>query len=187
VVQDAEAVAVTVGGEAELRAGSAHGVAEPGQVLGGAVGCVASEVRVAGVVDDGDRQFVLEQDVVEVLAGSAVQRVHNHRDLARPDRLPVDQPLEALEVAGLRVVRADQPGARQPDVIPRVGKRAVVLLDAVGVLLGRQNAVAGVDLEAVVLGWVVAAGEGDAGVGLALEHGRRHRRRRDIAGTTSPP
>ncbi len=44
------------------------------------------------------------------------------------------------------------------------------LLDAIGELFAGEDPVRGVDLEAVVLGRVVAAGEGDAGGSLAFEN-----------------
>ena len=73
-------------------------------------------------------------------------------------------------------------GLGEKGVVVVLGELHDPCLDAVGEAVRREDAVGGVDLEPVVLRWVVAAGEDHAGGGAALGHRRGEHRRRHIPG-----
>jgi len=90
--------------------------------------------------------------------------------------------LKSLEVGGFRIVFGDQVGPGHEGVVVGLLEAVEDLFDSVGELLRCQNSVRGVNLEAVVLGWVVAAGERDARRRRTLEDHRRDDRGGHVAG-----
>ena len=102
-VDDAEAVGVAVGGDAEGRADLFHfafGVAE--QVVVG-LGCMAAEEDVAVVVDGFDGDAGVAEQVGRVAAARAPEGIVDDLDAGLGDGLEVDELGEALEEGGLDV------------------------------------------------------------------------------------
>src|ERR1043165_8757809 len=104
VVDDAEAVGVTVRGQAEVELLAADDVAQLAEVLLVALRRKSSEIRVTIIMNDLDLDAGLEEEVVE---GGAVERVHGDAQAAPADRLGVDLVAQLAEVAVLRVDRLD--------------------------------------------------------------------------------
>ena len=121
-------------------------------------------------MNDLDLDLVLEQDVVEILAGAAKERVDDQLDFRGANGLPVDECLQPLEVDRFGVVLADEIGAGQEDVVVISFEQIEALLDAVGELLRCEDSIGGVDLEAVVLGRVVAARKRDTRCRSPFDH-----------------
>src|ERR1043165_9978790 len=105
VVDDAEAVGVAVRGQAEVELLAADDVTQLAEVLLVALRRKSSEIRVTIIMDDLDLDAGFEEEVVEVVAGGAVERVHGDTQAAPADRLGVDLVAQLAEVAVLRVDR----------------------------------------------------------------------------------
>ena len=115
VVDDAEAVGVAVGGQAEVEAFVGDDLAQLAEVFLIALGREAAEVRVAIVVDDLDLDARLEEEVVEVIARGAVERIDGDAQAALADRVDVDLLLAARRGSGLsdRSPRSARPSRRR--------------------------------------------------------------------------
>ena len=157
-------------------------LAQLAEVLLVALGREAAEVRVAIVVDDLDLDAGLEQEVVEVVARGAVQRVDGDAQAALADRVDVDLLAQLVEVAVLRIDLLDQLGLLV-DVEPLVLllHRVDLVLDRLRDLGQRRRAVRRRELQPVVLGRVVRRGEVDRAHGLAADGLERDARRRHVA------
>ena len=103
LVDDPEAVPVGVGGQAEVAAGLDDMGLELDQVLLGAGGADAAEVRVDVAVEAFDLDAVLLEDLVEVLAAGAEQGVGRDLETGLADDVEIDLALEIGEIIGLEV------------------------------------------------------------------------------------
>ena len=75
IVDDAEAIGVAVGGESQIVALGQNQIAKLDEIFFVALRREAAEIWIAEVVDDFDFEAGLEQEVIEVIARSAVERV----------------------------------------------------------------------------------------------------------------
>src|ERR1700676_213996 len=97
-IDDAEAVGVSVGGEAGEGAGVAHGVAERDEIFFGHVGAGAVEEAIA-VGANGLRGYaVIGENFVEISGAAAVECVEYEFDSGLAEHIEADQFGEALEV-----------------------------------------------------------------------------------------
>src|SRR5205807_3595205 len=97
VVDDAEAVCVAVRGQAEVETFVGDDLAQLTEIFLVAFGGEAAEVRVAVVVNDLHLNAGLEEEVVEVIARGAEQRIDGDAQSALSNRIDVDLLLEAIE------------------------------------------------------------------------------------------
>ena len=155
LVHRADAVGVAVVDEAGVKAqlGNLRDAAvDPGR---NGLGVQTVERRVLGVVDLAYFHAQVAQQLRQIDAAGAVQRVHHHAQVGVADGLDVHALLQGGEVRGHEVDRFE----RTARVGGRVGERG---LHAIGELLARRAAVAHAQLHAQVLSRVVAAGQHDA-------------------------
>ncbi len=182
VVDDAEAVGVAVGGEAEVEAVVGDELAQLAEVLLAALRRESAEVGVAVVVDDAHLDAGLQKEIVEVVARGAVERVDGDAQSALPERFDVDLLAQLVEVTVLRVDRLDQLRLLvDVDLLVAVLKGLDFALDGVRDLGERGRAVRGRELQAVVLGRVVRRREVDRPHRLAAHGLERDARCRHVA------
>ena len=165
----AQAVAVAIEGDAEVGVEAIHHLHQRIQVVRLAgVRVVVGEGAVDVAEQRGDVRADRFQHARPQHAGGAVAGIHHHLE-----------PLADLHVAGdaLHVVLADvalRHGARHLGLHqPVLGDARVQVQDGVA----RQGLATDHDLEAVVVGRVVAAGDGHAAAGAQVEAAEVHHRR----------
>ena len=170
LVDDPEAVPVGVGGQPEVAAGLEDMGLELGQVLLGAGGADAAEVGIDIAVEAFDLDAVLLEDLVEILAAGAEERVGRDLEAGLADDPEIDLALEMGEVIGLEVDAGN-------GLVQEVGRQggeaghepADLLFDGVGHLGQGRRACRGVELEAVVARRIERGGEVDPALAMALD------------------
>ena len=171
LVNRADAVSVAVVDEAGVvtQLGNLRDAAvDPGR---NRLGVQSVERRILGVVDLAHFHAQIAQQLRQIDAACAVQRIHHHAQVGVADGLDVHALLQGGEVRGHEVDRFE----RTARVGGCVGERS---LHAVGELLARRAAVVHAQLHAQVFGRVVAAGQHDAAHRVGVLRHRPAQRRR---------
>ena len=182
-VDDAQAVRVAVGGDAQVRVMIRHGALQVAQRVRIGRGQMAAEERVVAVVDHVHVTARGEEDRHQAREADAVHRVEHHARPARADGVHVDLLHDGIQV---RVARVDELHAACIKRLLERHRGNVLLSQRVRLpgnrrrhILGRVAAAAGEELDAVVDGRVMAGRHGRA-VGQAHvldgEHDLRGRR-----------
>jgi len=173
-VHGTDAVSITVGHERSVVAARADQVTrgiDPGDDW---LGVQSTEAGIALVVDLGDIHAKAAQGLGEVGLAGAVQRVDDDPEPGRSDRVGIDKATEVGEIRADKVSDLELAASGRNRV--REGG-----LDTLGECDRRRSAIGHAELEAEVLGGVVARGEHDAAHGGLITRDRpTERRRRQI-------
>src|SRR5205085_12482474 len=110
IVDDAEAIGVAVGGEAEIELFVEDDFAQLADVLLAALRREAAEIRIAKVVDDLQLDAGVEEKVVEVIARGAVERIDGDAQSAFANGFDVDLRAQLVEIAIFRIDHLDELG-----------------------------------------------------------------------------
>ena len=180
-IQNAKAVGVTVGGEAQLRAKLLHFCLGVAQQRVGRLRRMTAEEHIAVVVNRFDRDAGLAQNTGGVAASRSPEGIVDHFDARLGDGLQIHQFGQPLQECRLHIGRLEAAFRRWG----RRNRRAVDLqrqnccLNLLGHDRQRRATVGGRILDAVVLRRIVRGGKVDGPGGLHLAHrvgdGRRGR------------
>ena len=121
-------------------------------------------------MDDLDLDARLEQEVVEVVAGSAVQRVDRDAHPALSDDVEIDLVSQLAEVSVFGVDGLDQLALFvDVDLLVRLLERVNLALDLLRDFGQRRRAVGSREFQSVVFGRIVRGGEVDRAHRLAAD------------------
>ena len=169
LIQNAESIGVTIGGEAELEGVLLHDALQLAELLVGGFGMMTTEVHVAIRVQDDGGDVLPPEKSVQIAGAGSVQRVVGKLEIRCANFLRVDLRCQVAEIGGANVDALDQRFTRFRRKFPvHCLKLHDFIFDFRGDFRESGSTIGGRKLQTVVLTGIVTGGDIDRAVEFQL-------------------